>query len=492
MDERAAIPYLGEAVLVVLRRRRLILSIYLSLLATAVAGIFLTPPRYRAAAKILLTSNRAQISTSSEKPTELIRGTDIGQAELNSQLEMLRSRDLIEKVLREMTGEERKGKAGGRFGAAVRRVVGAPVAALRWAYRRVHGLREMEATPLYWRVQAIRQAMGAAPVKNSNVIEIALVGPDPVWAQEFTNRLTNAYVERHARMQRESEAERFFVSQSELLRQKLDDSETELRRLREEAGALAGQQAEVHARLNEFSAELERTKIARAEQQERVAFLERAHAAERREGRVSTPELLALEAKRAELIGNYRPESVRVREIDEQIRTLRTAIASYGTVASGTDAAAPAVAADLTGARAQLEALRGKEEGLMRARDEYRPQAVMLDKQSFDLARLERQVKLNEEAYLSYVRTAEQSRLSNALEQSEMLRLTVVEPAAVPLEPMSPRKGRIFLFALVGGLAVSVGVGFARDYFDGTVKTAADVRRYANLEVLAMVPDRVP
>jgi tyrosine-protein kinase Etk/Wzc len=99
-------------------------------------------------------------------------------------------------------------------------------------------------------------------------------------------------------------------------------------------------------------------------------------------------------------------------------------------------------------------------------------------------------VRLDEEAYLSYVRTAEQSRLSSALEKSKLLRLTVIEPADVPMQPVAPRKGRILAFALLGGLLVAVGVGVARDQFNSTVKSAADVRRYAGLDVLTALPER--
>src|SRR6185436_2966963 len=104
-------------------------------------------------------------------------------------------------------------------------------------------------------------------------------------------------------------------------------------------------------------------------------------------------------------------------------------------VASGAEEAA---ATDLTAARASLAALKGKEDAVARQQDEYRKQAELLDAQSFDLARLERQVKLDEEAYLSYVRTAEESRLSNALQQSKMLRLAILEPATLPNGPVSP------------------------------------------------------
>jgi capsular polysaccharide biosynthesis protein len=44
---------------------------------------------------------------------------------------------------------------------------------------------------------------------------------------------------------------------------------------------------------------------------------------------------------------------------------------------------------------------------------------------------------------------------------------------------------------LAGGLLASLGAGFARDHFDTTVKTAADVRRSGDLEVLAVLPERV-
>jgi uncharacterized protein involved in exopolysaccharide biosynthesis len=288
-------------------------------------------------------------------------------------------------------------------------------------------------------------------------------------------------------MQRESDAEAFFVKQSELLRQKLSDSEAALRAQREKAGTLAGQQAEVHDRLNEFTAELARVKIARAEQDGRVAYLVQALSANRQSGKVATPELLALEAKRAEMVGRYRPDSQRVRDIDRQILALRTAIGGYDAITNPSD---PAQSTDLVGARAALAALRGKEEALSRERDEFRRQAELLDSQSFDLARLERQVKLDEEAYLSYVRTAEESRLSNALEQSKMLRLAIIEPATVPMVPVSPKKGRILLFAIVGGLAVGVGAAFVRDYLNRTVRTPAEVRRITELEVLAALPDR--
>jgi uncharacterized protein involved in exopolysaccharide biosynthesis len=488
VDEQAPSISIRDLLLIVLRRWRLIASVAATVTVAGTVHVFLIVPQYRAAAKILFTTDRAQISTSSERPTELLRTSQVSEGELNSQVQILRSRDLVEAVLTSMGVKPMPASAEGEGPGLVSRVLGFPKQLLRAPYRRLHRLDEMEmAGGLYWETRAVLGRIDASRIPNSNLIEIGFTGTEPTWARDFVNRLTTAYVERHAELQQITEAEDFFTTQSRILQRKLAESEASLRELREQAGAISGQQAEVHERLNEFNAELARTKIARAEQDVRVQYLERMQASAGQGGKVATPELLALEARRAELIGRYRPDSERVRDIDEQIRRLRGAIAAYDGISSSAESGGT----DLIGARAQLAALKGKEAALARERDEYRKQAELLDAQSFDLVRLERQVKIDEEAYLSYVRTAEQSRLSNALEKSKLLRLTIVEPASLPVEPVSPQKGRMISFVVLGGLVVGLAVGFVRDHFDTTIKTPADVRRYGNLDVLAVVPDRV-
>ena len=91
---------------------------------------------------------------------------------------------------------------------------------------------------------------------------------------------------------------------------------------------------------------------------------------------------------------------------------------------------------------------------------------------------------------MSYVRSAEESHLSNAVEQSKLLRLRIIEEAPLPLEAVAPKKGRILVFAFFGGLLLSVGLGLARDHLDSTVKSSTDVRRSANLVTLVALPDR--
>jgi len=493
-QEQALLTLVQEAVHGVFRRWKLIVGAYLGIVLTAVFGIFVIPPSYRSAGKILFTTDRAEISTSGEKGTELVRTTQVDESEMNSQLQILRSRELIDSVLADMQPPKEEEEPA-QDSSWLARVLHAPVVLARTAYKRLHGLDNLKSDdPMYWKTRGVLEHLSTTNERPSNIVEVGYVSADPAWAQDFVNRLMQAYVEHHAHMQQISEAQEFFNTQSEILRKKLNTSEGDLQKARERAGSLAGQQAEVHERLNEFNADLSRARISRVEQEQRVAFLEQMLGNAKKNGRVATPELLELEAKRADLIGKYKPDSERVKAIDSQIERLRKAISGYDSLSPGTTSGSGGEQAttgtDLVAGRAALAALKGREDALSRAAEEYRRQAEFLDSQSFDLARLERQVKLDEETYTSYVRSAEQSRLSNAMEQSKLLRLRIIEPAELPLQAVAPKKGQIIMFALVGGLILSLGLGLARDHFDTTVKSSADVRRYANLDTLMVLPDR--
>jgi len=490
-QDQAVLTLVKEAAEGIFRRWKLIVGVYLGIVVMAVSGIFVLPPIYRTAGKVLLTTDRAEVSTGDRAPS-LERTENVSEGEINSQVQILKSRELIDQVLADMKPpKDDDDEEDAATSSWFVRVLHAPAGFIRTAYKRLHHIDNLKpGSPLYWQTRDVLNRLEASNAHPSNIIDVGYVSSDPAWAQDFVNRLMKAYVEHHAKMQQISEAQDFFNQQSELLRQKLAASESELQKARERAGTLAGQQSEVHERLNEFNAELSRARIARVEQEKRMAFLEQTLAG--KGGRVATPELIELEAKRADLIGKYKPDSERIKEIDSQIERLRKAIAGYHSFTGGPagEGSQSAAGTDLVGGRAALAALQGREAALTKAADDYRKQADFLDSQSFDLARLERQVKLDEETYLSYVRSAEQSRLTNAVEQSKLLRLRIIEDAPLPLEAIAPKKGRILFFALFGGLVLATGLGLARDHFDSTIKSSADVRRYANLETLVALPDK--
>lgn len=70
--------------------------------------------------------------------------------------------------------------------------------------------------------------------------------------------------------------------------------------------------------------------------------------------------------------------------------------------------------------------------------------------------------------------------------------VTVVDPAQVPVAPISPRsKMNVALAIVLGGMA-AVGLIFLLEYLDTTIKTPDDVARYLGLTVLGVIPVITP
>ncbi|MBN1179671.1 MAG: polysaccharide biosynthesis tyrosine autokinase [Anaerolineae bacterium] len=65
--------------------------------------------------------------------------------------------------------------------------------------------------------------------------------------------------------------------------------------------------------------------------------------------------------------------------------------------------------------------------------------------------------------------------------------ISIIEPAAVPVSPISPNVGQTVLLAAAIGLVLAVGGALLIEYLDDTVKTVQDVSRTSGLPVLGAI-----
>jgi uncharacterized protein involved in exopolysaccharide biosynthesis len=180
-QEQAVLTLVQEGIQAVFRRWKLILGAYLGIVLMAVFGIFVIPPTYRAAGKILFTTDRADISTSPDRGTELVRTSQVSESEMNSQLQILRSRELVDGVLSDMQAPREVDDAAAAAGDSwLGRVMRAPVTLARNAYKRLHGLDNLKSDdPLYWRSRGVVDHLETINEKPSNIVEIGFVSADP-------------------------------------------------------------------------------------------------------------------------------------------------------------------------------------------------------------------------------------------------------------------------------------------------------------------------
>ncbi len=107
-----------------------------------------------------------------------------------------------------------------------------------------------------------------------------------------------------------------------------------------------------------------------------------------------------------------------------------------------------------------------------------------------ELASLTRDYETLSQTYRSLLQKKEESEISANLEKRQIgEQFKILDPARMPEKPVSPDRPHLYLIAVLASLAIGIGLGFASEYFDRTLRTEADVRAALNLMVLATVPN---
>src|SRR5262249_960462 len=167
-----------DELLAALRHKWLILGAWVPITLVTFVVILTAGPAYRTSGKVLLTSNRVDVSTSAQRATELQRTSQMPDGELLSQVEILRSRDLLAEVLEQLSPPVATGPPPEP--SVLDRALDAPRGRLHSAYRARHGLPATEPTdPLYWNILDVLQRLEVTNVPKSNIIEVAFTDPNP-------------------------------------------------------------------------------------------------------------------------------------------------------------------------------------------------------------------------------------------------------------------------------------------------------------------------
>lgn len=114
-----------------------------------------------------------------------------------------------------------------------------------------------------------------------------------------------------------------------------------------------------------------------------------------------------------------------------------------------------------------------------------------LPEKELELARLSRAVANAEEIYLMLQKKLEEARISTAMEVERIAsirNIRVVDPAVIPLRPVRPKKLLNIILGCIIGMVGSLGLAFFAEYYDHTLGSPEDVKRYLNLPVLGVIP----
>jgi uncharacterized protein involved in exopolysaccharide biosynthesis len=425
-DARPPLTKLHDWVTVGLRHRRLAVISFVGVLLGAILGAFLLPPRYQARIKILVKHERLDPLVSAYSASSLPQNTvSVSDTEVNSEIELIKSRDLLEKVVTACGLQN----TVTHFWPNPSRLGGDPQKKLATAVRNLQAALKVELLP------------------KTDLISVTYDAASPQQAAPVLNTLVNLYMEKHMAVHQPAGTFEFFQKQTQQYEQGLAQAEFRLVEFRRKLGVVSPEQEKVATlqKLSEFQAELKQTQAAIAESEQRRQALEvQARTLPSRmttEMRVSdNPQLMGqlkftllnLELKRTELLQKFEPTYRLVKEVDTQLEQTQAAIqaAEKSQLHDETTNRNPTyewVDSELAKASSELAAEQARAEALSRTLRSYEQQAGALDQKQAVEQDLLRDKKAQEENYLLYQRKQEEARISNALNQSRIVNVTVAE-----------------------------------------------------------------
>jgi len=489
------LPTLRDIATPLFRRPKLVLLTFLSFLLVTVLGVILLPKDYEANMKILVKRERVDAAVSPGRDAVISNPGEVTEEEINSEVELLKSRDLLQKVVVSCNLEDLLSNHSWDrllLAAAIRK----------------SGDSQDRDKKISQAVLALENKLQIEPLKKTDLIQVTYDSPDPQLAARVLHTLASLYLEKTVAVHRPPGAFEFFQAESQHYDQELQTAQTQLARFDFEKGVTDPQLEKQIAlqKLSEFEATFNATQVAINETEKRTRVVE--------EQLTSTPEqtvsqvrssenpylmqqlkttLLDLEMKRTALLQKFKPDYEPVQEVQRQIeQTIDTITKTENSPereeTTDRNPSYEWLRSELTKSKAELASLHARAAETQSVIRQYREKLGMIDVNGAAQENLLREVKEAEGNDLLYKQKREEARIADALDRQRIVNVAIAEAATVPAIPAHPHKGLTLLLGTLLACLVSPGIAFAVDYFDPSLRTPDEVRDALQIPVFAALP----
>ncbi len=469
---------LREAWHVLYRHKRKMTLFFLLVMAATTVYIVLSPRAYRSQAKLLLRLGRENVTldpTATFGQAPMVVVPQSRENEINSAIEVLKSRPLIEQVVdsvgpRVILGQEPLQETA----ASPQARDGIVVEEVAKSSGKDSPARSTD------REEAIRmvlKVLEVEAVKRSDIILLTYDGSSPELSRAVVSRLTDFYLERHLTLNRTPGAHQFLGDQAARLRAQLSRSEEQLRDLKNETGVTApeAQRQLLITRIGRLEDELAQaaTALSASEAEvrvfkERLVSLPPTQETGRTKGLPNLAadgmrgQLYTLELKEQELLAKHPERHPDVQLTRQQVAAAKLILAreegEREQVTTGPNRLHEEVQAALLRQEPVVASLRARTAALGGQLAGERDRMKSLNDNHLRIARLQREVELQESDYRKYAGSLEQTQIDRALEQGKISNVHVVQPATCDLKPVRPRVVLTLGLGLVLAMAGAIGL----------------------------------
>src|ERR1041385_8410729 len=469
------------------RRRGLVLVTFLTVIAGTILVTLLLPNRYEARMKILVKNQRVDVAITPEATNGVSAPTienDVSENQINSEIELLTSRDLLTQVVSE-TG-------------------------LAKSESSLFGRRAPEAERVEQAVNRLAKDLNITPVRKANIITVGYTSGSPQMAAAVLKKLGDLYLEKHLKLNHPTGAADFFKDKAEEYDAQLKDSEQRLSNFQQQNNLVSlGQQkdltlvkaAEAKTKMLDADAAMSEAtdRIARVEQQlaaipKRIVTQSRQLPNQYSAERLNTM-IVELRNKRTQLLTKYRPDDRLGREVDAPIKTTQDALdkaEGKTSVEEATDLnpLRQTLETELSRARLDQAGAKARRDTLTGQLQEYEGALKKLESDTAKHDDLQREKKEAEDNYQLYAKKREEARIADELDRQKITNVSIAEAATVPQLPSSPNRPVNLVLGLVLAGFLSLGSVFSAEMLSDSVNTPRQLEALTGALVLATVPEK--
>ncbi|HTA23572.1 MAG TPA: hypothetical protein VK763_08575 [Terriglobales bacterium] len=475
---------LRDLMAIAFRHKRTAVICFAGVLLGTVFAVLMNP--YRASIKFMISHERMDPVVTPQQSGPEARPPEVSEGEINSEIEILKSGDVARRVVLAVGLDKKKSLSEYILGPAT----------------------QEERTS-----KAVDRLMGdlkIEPVNKSQVITVTYTSSNPKLAAKVLQALGDAYMQQHKDVFTPPGQVEFFDKEAQRYKQDLTAAEAEIGKFSTQQNGVSPHVEKdiVLQKLSDFRSVLQQTKADLATADERISSLQKQAGTTPQRMTTSTWKednfqvlqgfentLMTLQLKRTEYLMKYQPDYPLVVEVDKEIAQTQASIAAAESkpIQQETTDRNPTYAwinEELAKTAAERSGLQAKLAATQATVDQYEVQARDLSQKGLTETDLYRTMKNDEENYLLYLHKKEQARMTEALDNAQIVNVSIAERPVVPTAPFSS-PALIMVIGVLVAATLTMGVVFTQEYLDPSFRTPSEVATSLPIPLLAAVPYRL-